>query len=167
LHSVNGLLFLKSMLTPQNKYQYVELLIQPGQLNPSFTPQQYLQNRQIYSVDIYTSTAVNEARSNNPVATAAMIAGMYLNLYCTDVALPVQAIPNSTQVSGQGWGLWHRDVPLVRLNQVASPTDTYVRDGYGFYGELIDFEQSYVNITPTSAALIESAVVVVFGFGYK
>ena len=150
-----------------NKYQYVELLINPGQLNPSFTPQQYLRARQIYSVDVFVVDEVNESRSNLPVATAAMIAGMFLNLYCTDVTLPVQAIPNSQQVNGQGWGLWHRDIPLNKIHPVQAGTNPFVRDVYELYGEIIDFEQSYVNITPTTAALIDAPIVVVFGFGYK
>lgn len=153
-----------------NKYQYVSLLIQPGQLNPGFTPQQYLQNRQIYSCECFNSDDVNESRSNITVATPAMMAGMFLNLYCTDMNMPVQAIPNSSQVSGQGWGLWFRDVPLAALHRVSSGTNAYVRDLFEFYGELIDFEQSYINITPTTAALItagDEPVEILFGFGYK
>src|ERR1700743_1186798 len=158
------------MSTKFNKYQYVELLINLGQANPGFTPQQYLQNRQIYSAEVFSSDDVNESRSNNALATPEMLAGMFLNLYCTDVELPLQTIPGSKQMTGQGWGLWFRDVPLTALHRVSSGTDAYVRDLFELYGEYIDFEQSYVNITPASQALISDGgvpVVALFGFGYK
>lgn len=158
------------MATKFNKYQYVELLINVGQANPGFTPQQYLQNRQIFSMETFTQDDVPESRSNKDLVTPAMLAGMYLNLYCTDVNLPVQAIAGSSQMSGQGWGLWFRDVPLIALHRVSQGTDAYVRDLFEMYGEYIDFEQSYINITPTAQALITDggvAVVALFGVGYK
>lgn len=158
------------MATKFNKYQYVELQVNVGQGNASFTPQQYLQNRQVYSFEVFTSDDVNQARSNLLLATPAMVEGMFLNLYCSDVNKPVQAIPNSSQVNGQGWGLWFRDVPLTALHRVSSGTDAYVRDLFEMYGETIDFEQSYINITPASQALItagEVSVIVLFGIGYK
>jgi len=157
-------------MTQFNKYQYVELLINVGTANPGFTPQQYLQNRQIFSAEVFTSEDVNLSRSNVAIATPAMLEGMFLNLYCSDVQLPVQAIPNSAQMAGQGWGLWFRDVPLMALHRVSAGTTPYVRDLFQMYGEYIDFEQSYVNITPTSQALITAGgvpVVALFGFGYK
>jgi hypothetical protein len=154
-------------MTRFNKYQYVELLINPGQANPGFTPQQYLQNRQIYSLEVFNASDINESRSNINIATAAMVEGMFLNLYCTDVNLAVQSIPGSTQVTGQGWGLWFRDVPCSALHRVQAGTNPYVRDLFEIGGNLIDFEQSYVNITPTSQALISSPVVLLLGIGYK
>lgn len=153
-----------------NKFQYVELLIQSGQTNVSFTPQQFLQNRQIYSAETYNNADIPQARSNAVLATPAMMAGMFLNLYCTDVNLPMQAIPNSDQFVGQGWGLWYRDVPLCELHRVSTGTNAYVRDLFQLYGTFIDFQQSYVNITPTAQALITSGgvnVVALFGIGYK
>lgn len=150
-----------------NKYQYVELQINVGQLNPNFTPQQYLQNRQTYGIESFNNGDINESRSNGSVVTPAMMAGMFLNLYCTDVNLPVSAIPNSTQVAGQGWGLWFRDVPVISLHRSISGTNTYVRDVFEMYGELIDWEQSYVNITPTTAALITTPQVLLLGVLYK
>jgi hypothetical protein len=155
------------MATKFNKYQYVELLVQPGNANPSFTPQQYLQNRQIFSVEVFSGNDVNNSRSNIPLASMAMLQGMFLNLYCTDVNLPVQGIPNSDQYNGQGWGLWFRDVPLVGAHRTHTGTDPYVRDLFELYGNFINFEQSYVNITSTSQALITNPVIVLFGIGYK
>lgn len=158
------------MSTTFNKYQYVELQINVGQGNASFTPQQYLQNRQIFSLETFNIAEVNQARSNLFPVTAAMMAGLFLNLYCTDVNKPVQAIPNSDQVSGQGWGLWHRDVPLAAMHRTSTGTNSYVRSLYEMYGELIDFEQSYVNISPATQALITTGgvpVVALFGVGYK
>jgi hypothetical protein len=158
-----------------NKYQYVELQVNVGTANPNFTPQQYLKNRQVFAAEVFTSEDVNQSRSNLTLATPAMLQGMFLNLYCSDVNLPMQAIPNSSQYNGQGWGLWFRDVPLTALHRtqsgpVATGITPNVRDIFEMYGELIDFEQSYVNITPTSQALITDGgvpVVVLFGFGYK
>lgn len=155
------------MATKFNKYQYVELQINPGQSMVSFTPQQYLQNRQIYSVEVFNGSDVNLSRSNLPIATAAMMSGMFGNFYAVDVNLGFQAIPNSTQLSGQGWGLWFRDVPLVAMHRIAGSTNAYVRDLFEMYGEIIDFEQSFVNISTTSQALITVPTVVLFGIGYK
>ena len=158
------------MSTQFNKYQYVELLINVGTANPGFTPQQYLQNRQIYSGEVFTSEDVNLSRSNVAIATPAMLEGMFLNMYCTDVNLPMQSIPNSSQLAGQGWGLWFRDVPLMAMHRIQAGATPFVEHLFEFYGELIDFEQSYVNITPTSQALIAAGgvpVVALFGFGYK
>jgi hypothetical protein len=156
-----------------NKYQYVELLVQVGQANPGFTPQQYLKNRQIYSVEVFTSSDVSLSRSNIAVATPPMVEGMFLNLYCTDVGLPMQAVPNSSQFTGQGWGLWFRDIPLISLHRMqnfnaSEPATAGIL--FEMFGELIDFEQSYVNINTTAQALITAAGVpqtVIFGFGYK
>jgi hypothetical protein len=159
--------------TKFNKYQYVELLVNPGQSNPGFTPQQYLQNRQIYSFEVFTDSDVSMSRSSNVVATPAMIEGMFLNLYCTDVQLPMQAIPNSNQFAGQGWGLWFRDVPLIELHRMqnfnaSEPATSGIL--FEMFGEFIDFEQSYVNINATAQALITAGGVpvnVIFGVGYK
>lgn len=153
-----------------NKYQYVELQIQPGQANPFFTPQQYLRNRQIFSAEVFTGSDLSGSRSDTVAATTGMIQGMFLNFYCTDVNLPVQAVPNSSTVNGQGWGNWFRDVPLIRLHQVQNGTDPYVREPFELYGEQIDFEQSYLNIDATAQGLITDGgvpVSVIFGFGYK
>lgn len=155
------------MATKFNKYQYVELLIGVGQGTVNFTPQQYLQNRQVYSMEVFNNADVPQARSNNNIATPAMIAGMFLNLYCNDANKPLQAIPNSDQYNGQAFGQWFKDIPLVTLHRSITATNTYVRDLFELYGELIDFEQSYVNITPTAQALITTPVVALFGVGYK
>jgi hypothetical protein len=158
------------MATKFNKYQYVELQVNVGTANPGFTPQQYLQNRQIYSFEVFSSADVNQARSNLFLATPAMLQGMFLNLYCTDVNLPLQAIPNSSQYNGQGWGLWFRDVPLVGMHRVSTGSNSYVRDLFEMMGGLIDFEQSYINVTPATQALITTGgvpVVVLFGIGCK
>lgn len=158
------------MATKFNKHQYVELLIQPGQANPGFTPQQYLQNRQIYSIEAFNNDDIGESRSNNALISSGMMSGMFLNLYCTDANLPMQAIPNSTQFAGQGWGLWFRDIPLIEYHRVSSGSNSYVRDLYEMYGEFIDFEQSYVNIAPFAQTLISDGgvpVVALFTVGYK
>ncbi len=157
-------------MTKFNKYQYVELLIQPGQASVSFTPQQYLLNRQIYGCEVFNNGDFNQAQSSYDLVTPAMMAGMSLTFYCTDTQLPLQQIPNSTQYNGQGWGYWHRNVPLVAMHRVSSGSNSYVRDFYEMFGEFIDFEQSNVNISPTSQALITTGgvpVVVLFGISYK
>lgn len=157
-------------MTTFNKYQYVELLINLGTANPGFTPQQYLQNRQIYSMEAFNSDDVLGSRSQVAVASPDMLRGMFLNLYCTDTNLPIQAVPNSSQYNGQGWGLWFKDVPLTALHRTSAGTNPYVRDLFQMYGEFIDFEQSYVNISPAAQALITTGgvpVVALFGVGYK
>lgn len=155
-----------------NKFQYVELLVNLGQANPGFTPQQYLQNRQIYSAESFNNIDVSQSRSNVAVATMAMMQGMFLNLYCTDTNLPMQAIPGSSQMTGQGWGLWFRDIPVSSLHRSfnGNANETSVYSIFEMYGPFIDFEQSYVNINATAQALITAGGVpvdVVFGFGYK
>ena len=158
------------MATKFNKTQYVELLCKVGNAAPGFTPQQYLQNKQIYSCEAFSSEDINLSRQNVAVATLAMIEGMFVNFYCTDVNDPVQAIPNSNQVAGQTWGLWFRDIPMIELHRVSNGSGGYVRDLFEMYGTQINFEQSYVNITSTSLALITTGgvdVSVIFNFGYK
>lgn len=153
-----------------NKYQYVELQINVGQGTANFTPQQYLQNRPIYGIEVFNGSDLNGSKTNVAVVTAAMMSGIFLNFYCTDVNLPQQAIPNSTQTNGQNFGLWFRDVPAVAFHRVSQGTNGYVRDFYGMYGPMIDFEQSYANISAATQALITTAAapqVLILGVSYK
>jgi hypothetical protein len=153
------------------KYQYVELLIQVGQAQPQFTPQQYLRNRPMMSVDAFNNADISGTKSNVAMITPAMMEGMFATFYCTDSNYPLQASSTGTgDYNGQAWGYWHRDVPLVKMHCVSAGTNAYVRDPYLFNPLLIDFEQSYVYIDAAAQALITTGgvpVIALFGFGYK
>lgn len=154
---MSGINFFK--MTRFNKTQYLELLVQPGQASPQFTPQQYLQNKQCFSIETFSGADVTTSRTNYPIASVAILETAFLNLYCNDINLPMIG------GNGQGWGLWVRDIPLVALHRVSNGTDPYVRDLFQLEGNLITWELSYVNLT--NPALITVPTVMLFNIGYK
>lgn len=151
--------------TKFNKTYYTELLLTPGNNMPSFNPEQFLQNRQIFSIEVFTALDVPTSIGNLPTATADMLSGMFLTLYCSDVNLPLQKAGDS--FNGQGFGHWIKNIPLLQLHRMNNQTDSYVRDLFQMYGEIIDLQQSSVYINAAAAALITTNTVIPFNFGTK
>lgn len=142
-----------------NKTQYVELLAQPGQAQIQFTPQTYLNNKKTLSLETYSSNDVTTSKSNYPIATPAIIKTCFLTLYCSDINQGYDSSGN-----GKGMGQWIRGLPLWNLHRIQTGTDPYVKEIFELMGQIIVWEESFLETTNT--ALITVPTVFLFNVGY-
>lgn len=119
-----------------NKLQIVELPVtSTGSANTAgvfnFTPQFYLSNKQIISLEIYSPTDVTLSPQGFPLVDSAIMSNCFLNLYYTD--------------KNGGEGIWVNNLPLWDLHRIINGVDPYVRDVFGFNRFMLQWEKCFIN----------------------
>jgi hypothetical protein len=117
-----------------NKTQILELIVQGGSTSGvfNFTPQYYLNDKQIISMELFSANDVSVSPQGFPLMPSTAISKAYLNLYFTD--------------NFDGSGIWVNNLPLWQLHRLVNGMDPYVRDLFGFNKYCIQWEKSNVTV---------------------
>lgn len=126
------------------KTQLVELVVVGvsggnQQTNLQFTPQTYLQDKRITSIETFTATDQTKSPSGNALVTGANMKLGFLTLYYMD--------PDNTAVGGQ----FMQYRPLFAFHRLSNGTDPFEQDLFEFGRYNIIWEKSFVTLTAALA----------------
>lgn len=103
-----------------------------GQIN--FTPQTYLANKKILSIEVFTGNDLTTSPLGNVVVPTANMKGCYLTLYTSN--------PDRDNDFSQ----WFQQRPLWSFHRVQNGTDPYVKELALIGGNIVSWEKSFVNV---------------------
>lgn len=141
------------------KTQIVELIAQGvagtgnTQTNFQFTPQTYLQDKNIMSIETYSVDDIPKSPLGNTIVSTAQMQQCFITLYFED---PFKA--------GQA-GQFIQYFPLVSLHRVHTGTNPFVWDLTELQGQIITWEKSFVTLTTAFANTTNLSFL--FNVGYK
>ncbi len=140
----------------QIKTQLVELVIPSGSnlVNFTFDFQQFLQQKNIISIEVLTFADCPVSPLGNTVLTYAQISGAFMTLYGA----------NPEDISSKG--IWLSEIPLPTLHRINNLADPYVYDLFTLMPRTIVWEKSKI-ITPGGAIAPDTQSSFLFQVGYS
>jgi hypothetical protein len=134
------------------KLSFVELVgLNTTQRRFQFGQEQFLRQKQIVSIEVFTANDMVTSPQNNPVMDSTLLKNSYVTFYGGD--------PENTTSYGE-W-LWR--IPMVSLHRLNNATDPFTFDLFRLVPQQIIWEKSYIE---TEVDLTSAPMSFIFSVGY-